>query len=87
VLALIFVSRAGTRRPVTYGDAFELWDGVHLVAEFPLTLLMDILSGHLAGIELTDRVRMNMPAKRKPLTPAESKRREARRLARKKRSA
>jgi CheY-like chemotaxis protein len=87
VLVLIFVSRGGTRRPVSYGDAFELWDGVRMVAEFPMTLLMDVLMGHVAGIELADRVRTRMPPRRTPLTPAESRRREARRLARKTRRA
>jgi hypothetical protein len=86
VVALIFVSRGGTRRPVAYGEALELWDGVHMIAEFPMQLLLDVLMGHVAGIDVADRVRRGMPTPRTPLTPAESQRRAARRRARKTRA-
>jgi hypothetical protein len=86
VLVLVHVSRGGTRRPVAHGEAFELWDGVRLVAEFPTTLILDLLAGLIANLEMSDRVRQTMPAKRKPLAIVTPEKQTERQNARRKRS-
>lgn len=86
VLVLVHVSRGGTRRPLAYGETLELWNGVRLMAEFPTTLILDLLAGLVANVEMTDRVRQTMPAKRKPLSPALQARNSARSELRRKRS-
>lgn len=86
VLVLVHVSRGGTRRPVAHGESFELWDGLRLVAEFPTTLILDLLAGLIANIEMSDRVRATMPAKHKPLAVVTPEQQAERRLTRRKRS-
>ena len=85
VLVLVHVSRSGTARPLTHGDVLQLWDGIRMVAEFPTTLVLDLLAGLVANIEMQDRVRETMPAKRKPLAVAPQKTQATRRAARKSR--
>ena len=86
VLVLVQRLRTGTRRPVEYGDTFELWDGVHMIAEFPTVLMLDLFAGLVANIEVNDRVRQGMPAKRKPLAVVSPEQQKERQNARRKRS-
>ncbi len=71
---------------MAYGESLELWDGVRLVAEFPTTLILDLLAGLMANIEMTDRVRQTMPAKRKPLAVVTPEKQQERHTTRRKRS-